>query len=67
VFPRVMVSSTDCQQYSTLSENIYRLLPLRLYGTYVGMVHGTNEKIQMNNYVERITYYIQTMKNFCAS
>jgi carboxypeptidase PM20D1 len=61
VFPIVMVGGTDCQHYLTRSENIYRFLPLRIYGADVGMVHGTHEKIQINNYVECITYYIQTI------
>ena len=28
------------------------------------MIHGTNEKIQISNYVEGISYYAQLMKNF---
>jgi carboxypeptidase PM20D1 len=64
IAPMLVLASTDCKHYEALSPNIYRFLPQRLYGDDTSMIHGTNEKIAISNYVEGINYYIQLMKNF---
>ncbi len=64
IAPMLVLAGTDCGHYEALSPNIYRFLPQRLYGDDTGMLHGTNEKIAISNYVEGISYYIQLMKNF---
>lgn len=64
IAPMLVLASTDCKHYEALSPNIYRFLPQRLYGDDTSMIHGTNEKIAISNYVEGINFYIQLMKNF---
>jgi carboxypeptidase PM20D1 len=67
IAPMLVLAGTDCEHYEALCPNIYRFLPQRLYGDDTGMIHGTNEKIAISNYVEGISYYIQLMKNMCGS
>jgi carboxypeptidase PM20D1 len=64
IAPMLVLAGTDCEHYEALCPNIYRFLPQRLYGDDTGMLHGTNEKIAISNYVEGISYYAQLMKNF---
>lgn len=64
IAPMLVLAGTDCEHYEALCPNIYRFLPQRLYGDDTGMIHGTNEKITIINYVEGISYYAQLMKNF---
>lgn len=64
IAPMLVLAGTDCEHYEALCPNIYRFLPQRLYGDDTGMIHGTNEKITISNYVEGISYYAQLMKNF---
>jgi len=66
IAPMLVLAGTDCEHYEALCPNIYRFLPQRLYGDDTGMIHGTNEKIAISNYVEGISYYIQLMKNMCG-
>ena len=67
VAPMLVLAGTDCGHYEELSPNILRFLPQRLYGDDTSMLHGTNEKISIENYIEGISYYIQLMKNFSGS
>jgi carboxypeptidase PM20D1 len=64
IAPMLVMAGTDCGHYEALCPNIYRFLPQRLYGDDISLIHGTNEKITISNYVEGISYYIQLMKNF---
>jgi len=70
VFPEAMISpgmvnsGSDATRYIGLSPNVLRFLPQRLNSDEVVLIHGTNERIPVDNYSEMIDFYIQLIKNF---
>ncbi|MCC5926404.1 MAG: M20 family peptidase [Bacteroidetes bacterium] len=63
VSPSLMVAATDARHYTHLTKNIYRFLPLRSDASDLDRVHGTNERIAIENYADMIRFYIQMMRN----
>ncbi len=64
VAPFLVVGGTDSRHYEEVSENIYRFLPIRLVSEDYGRLHGTNERIAVENYTEIIRFYLQLIRNF---
>ncbi|WP_025897899.1 M20 family peptidase [Sneathiella glossodoripedis] len=63
VSPGLMLAGSDSKHYEELAENSYRFLPLRFGKEDLGRVHGTNERILIDNYAEIIQFYIRLMEN----
>jgi carboxypeptidase PM20D1 len=49
-----------------LSQDTYRFLPLRGNRADLQRLHGTNERIAVQNYGECIQFYLQLMRNFAS-
>jgi len=70
VFPEAVIapgmtnSASDATRYIGLSPNILRFLPQRFTDEDLVLLHGTNERISVDNYGEMIDFYIQLIKNF---
>ena len=71
VFPEAVISpgmtnsASDATRYIGLSPNILRFLPQRFTDEDLVLLHGTNERISVDNYGEMISFYIQLIKNSC--
>ncbi len=65
VTPALVNSASDASRYVGLSPNILRFLPQRFTSEDLVLLHGTNERISVNNYGEMISFYIQLIKNYC--
>jgi len=71
VFPEALIapamanSASDASRYAGLSANTLRFLPQRFTSEELVLLHGTNERISIDNYGEMISFYIQLIKNFC--
>ncbi len=63
VSPSLMVAATDARHYTNLTKNLYRFLPLRSVESDLDRVHGTNERLSVENYGEMIWFYIQMLRN----
>lgn len=63
VAPSLMLGTSDAQHYRCLSENIYRFLPIQLKSEDLKMIHGSNEKISIENYKRSINFYYHLLKN----
>jgi carboxypeptidase PM20D1 len=63
VAPFVFVAATDSKHYASLTENIYRFAPLVLDSVDVGRIHGTNERISVDNLTRSVDFYIQLIRN----
>ena len=63
VTPSLVVGATDSRHFVRLSRNIYRFAPLRLAARDVRRVHGVNERIAVQHYLDAIRFYIQLFKN----
>lgn len=69
VFPEVVVApglvlgATDCRHYAELSNNIYRFSPIWVGPKDLDRVHGTNERISIENYEQIVRFYIELIRN----
>ena len=59
VAPNIVIEPTDSRYYQDLSKNIYRFLPLELTNEDLKMIHGYNEKIPKDSFINMIQFYIQ--------
>ena len=68
IFPKVLVApsltigGTDSKHYVSLSDAIYRFFPLRLNRDDLPRIHGTNERIAIDNYVNAVRFYVQLIQ-----
>lgn len=62
VAPGLMIGNTDTHHYWPLVDDIYRFTPTRMTPATVGMFHGANERIQLDNFVETIGFYRAVMQ-----
>jgi carboxypeptidase PM20D1 len=63
VSPGLMLAGSDSKHYEALAKNSYRFIPMRFGKEDLGRVHGTNERIMIDNYAEIIQFYIRLMEN----
>lgn len=63
IAPGLMLAGSDSKHYETVAENSYRFLPMRFGPDDIARVHGTNERILIDNYVEIIQFYRRLMEN----
>ncbi len=63
VAPGLVIGATDSRHYVKVAENSYRFLPMRLRQEDLKRIHGTDERIAVDNYLEIIRFYIQLLRN----
>lgn len=63
VTPSLMIGATDARHYTPLTKNIYRFSPLRASRDDLDRVHGTNERLTIDNYEEMIQFYGRMILN----
>ncbi len=61
--PALVVGATDAKHYGRLSGNVYRFLPYRFNGEDISRLHGTNERLSAENYLQGIRFYYQLINN----
>ncbi len=63
VAPFLVPASTDARHYSGISDSILRFLPIRMDKDDFKRIHGTNERIGVDNYKSAVEFYIQLIRN----
>jgi len=63
VSPNLLSGGTDTKHYGRLSRDIYRFLPIRMKQEDLGRLHGTNERVGVENYGEIVRFYAQLLRN----
>ena len=63
VAPFLVLAGTDTKHYEDVSSNIYRFIPMRITSEDLSRIHGTNERLGINNLEEMIKFYIQLIRN----
>ena len=63
VAPSLVIVRTDSRHYEPLADNSYRFLPLRLGPNDLERIHGTNERVSLENYAEIVRFYVQLLTN----
>ncbi len=61
--PALMIGGTDEKHYSKVSANLFRFLPAVCDGQDLKRIHGTNEKIAIDNFKDCIRFYRQLILN----
>jgi carboxypeptidase PM20D1 len=63
VAPFVFMAATDSKHYAILTKDIYRFSPLILDSSDVARIHGTNERVGVENFGRSIEFYCQLIRN----
>jgi carboxypeptidase PM20D1 len=61
VGPLLMIGMTDSRHMRAVSEDIYRFSPLQLSTSDVGLAHGIDERISLENLGRMLTFYQQVL------
>ncbi len=59
IAPYLMFAGSDAKHYEAISENTYRFLPVHITGVDLQRMHGTNEQISVENYLNAIKFYAE--------
>ncbi len=63
VAPSMFVAATDSRHFHDLTRDIYRFRPIRARPSDRTRVHGTDERISVDNYLEMIHFQIRLLRN----
>ena len=66
VVPYLVAGGTDARHYLDLTRNVYRFSPVNLSQEDRSRLHGTNERIFVDNYLEVVRFYRQLIQNLEA-
>lgn len=62
IAPYLMFAGSDARHYDIVSDNTYRFLPVHITSEDLNRMHGTNERISVENYINAIKFYMELMK-----
>ena len=57
-----MVAATDTRHYESLSPNVYRFLPAVAGPEDIGRLHGTDERISVENWSRAVAFYERLLR-----
>lgn len=63
VSPYIVTACTDSRHYSILTENVYRFQPVVYHPGDPQRIHGINERIAVENYMNAVRFYYQLIQN----
>jgi carboxypeptidase PM20D1 len=62
IAPYLMFAGSDAKHYDSISENTYRFLPVQLTSEDLNRMHGTDEHIGIDNYLNAIRFYMEIIR-----
>lgn len=63
VAPNLLAGGTDTKHYQRLTRNVYRFLPIRLTAEDMPRLHGTDERVGVDDYAGMVRFYAQLLRN----
>lgn len=63
VAPALLFGATDSRYYTGLSDQVFRFTPIRIAPSDFKRIHGTNERIAIEDYKNAIRFYHQLVTN----
>lgn len=63
VSPSLFVAASDSRHYHDLTANVYRFRPIRAEKEDQSRVHGVDERLSVENYLEMVRYQIRLIEN----
>lgn len=64
VTPYLTIGGTDAYKYETVSEHVYRFMPVALNAAEQQSIHNTNESISIENFSKMYRYFELVMQNY---
>lgn len=61
--PFVYIAASDTKHYAPITKDVYRFLPILAETSDLDRIHGTNERIGLENFAKAIRYYAQLIRN----
>ncbi|MFB3164344.1 M20 family peptidase [Neobacillus sp. 179-J 1A1 HS] len=62
IAPYLMFAGSDAKHYDSISKNTYRFLPVQITSQDLNRMHGTNEHISKDNFINAIKFYAEIIK-----
>ncbi|RSD29056.1 M20 family peptidase [Mesobacillus subterraneus] len=62
IAPYLMFAGSDAKHYDRIAENTYRFLPVQLTSDDLNRMHGTNEHVSIENFLNAIQFYMEVIK-----
>ncbi|MFP7300331.1 M20 family peptidase [Neobacillus niacini] len=62
IAPYLMFAGSDAKHYDSISNNTYRFLPVQITSEDLNRMHGTNEHISKDNFIQAIKFYAEIIK-----
>jgi carboxypeptidase PM20D1 len=62
VAPSLVLGATDARHYQALCPAVYRFLPVLLKPDDLARVHGTNERVAVEDYRRAVRFYVQLLR-----
>ncbi|WAA08616.1 M20 family peptidase [Fervidibacillus albus] len=62
IAPYLMFGASDARHYDLISDETYRFLPVHITSEDLNRMHGTNEHISVENFLNAIKFYIELLK-----
>jgi carboxypeptidase PM20D1 len=63
VVPALSIAGTDSKHYGAVADETLRFLPLRLTRPEAARIHGTDERIGVDAYVDVVRFYVRLLEN----
>lgn len=60
--PYIVLGGTDARKYEVLCGNVFRFSPYRIVSEDLSKMHGTNERISLENIDKCVAFYIKLFK-----
>ncbi|TYS18003.1 M20/M25/M40 family metallo-hydrolase [Rossellomorea vietnamensis] len=62
IAPYLMVAGSDAKHYDSVADNTYRFLPVQITSEDLNRMHGTNEHVSTENYLNAVKFYVEFVK-----
>ncbi len=63
VAPALDIGATDSKHYAELAQNQYRFAPFWFNEWDLSIIHGVNERVAVQSYLEAVQFYAQLIRN----
>lgn len=63
VSPYLVLGGTDAQNFYRVSPNVYRFAPIFAKDETLSLIHGTNERVSVENYLTAVRLYRRLIEN----
>jgi len=63
IAPNLLAGGTDTRHYERLTRNVYRFLPIRVTARDLRRLHGTDERVGVEDYASAVRFYARLLKN----